>query len=309
MKKLSLLYVLVLFFALPLLLSAQESNKEVKVKIVKVVDGKTTVIDTVYSSKSDVEKEIEMVVESVTEVDSTGSKTIRIEMISDESDSEDQEYEVIVHSLDNADSQVFVSSPKGKRKVMTWIDKDGEEQEFEFNMEIEEMEKMGEDIERQVRIIMEQTEGLDMDIEALEAEKILFLKDLPPPPPPAHPAHFVHPTPEVHWFTEKGDSRGSASEKELRAAGIKNKPDLLKLKELDIDNRNGVITLRFLPEQEEGSSKVTVFNYFGEKVFSGKPEMAGGVFQMTIDLSSKQPGTYYIQIVQKKSSVTERIRL
>lgn len=306
MKKLSLLYVLIMVFTLPLIVSAQTDKKEVRVKTIKVVDGKKTVTDTVFTSTEDMDSEIEMMIESLTETDSIGNKTIRIELKSDGIESEEQAYEVVVFSGDHSDEHIMVSPSKGTKKAVRWIDEDGEEQVFEFEFEIDDIVNMNEDIEHQVRVIMEQTEDIEMDLEALEAvkaEHMIFLKELPPPPP--KPVQI----PEMYWVDSQFGGNSHASEKELRAAGIKNQPDLLQLNELDIDNRKGVITLRFSPKEEQGSPKVVVYNFYGEKVFSGKPDLVGGVFQITMDLSTKQPGTYYIQIVQKKSSVTERIRL
>ncbi len=45
------------------------------------------------------------------------------------------------------------------------------------------------------------------------------------------------------------------------------------------------------------------------KVFSGKPELMGGKYVIKIDLSIKQHGTYYLQVVQKNSSFTKKLRL
>jgi hypothetical protein len=60
---------------------------------------------------------------------------------------------------------------------------------------------------------------------------------------------------------------------------------------------------------EEGTPKVTVYNVYGEKVFSGKPELMNNKYEIKMDLSKKQFGTYYLQIVVAKSSKTVRLEL
>ncbi len=306
MKKINLLTILVMLLVLPVMVGAQDTQKEIKVKMVKVVDGTTTVIDTIFSSKADLKQEMKWMIEEIAEVDSVEHKNIRVEIIGDDEDGDDLEYEVF-YSGDGSDSHVLYTSPRGKKKLIKWVDADGEEQEFELNIEFENLSRMRDDIEREVYVSMEESEELRRQLEQLELDKMEFLGELPPPPPP--PVAPISPDHPVFWVKNDRHGHGAVSEKELRDAGIKNQPDLLRLTELDVDNRDGVITLRFLPETEEGSSKVLVYNYFGEKIFSGKPEMIGGVFQITIDLSGKQPGTYYLQIVQKKASVTQRIHL
>jgi len=308
MKKINLLTVLVMLLVLPVMVGAQDSQKEIKVKMVKVVDGTTTVIDTVFSSKADLKQEMKWMIDEIAEVDSVEHKNIRVEIMGDDEDGDEREYEVF-YSGDGSDSHVLYTSPRGKKKVVKWVDADGEDQEFELNLEMENLDGLGEEIERQVFINLGQSKDLERQLERLEHENPVFFERMPPPPPPVPPVHPDYPDREMFWVQKNHRSGGSVSEGELRDAGIKNQPDLLKLCQLDIDNRDGVITLRFLPEEEQGSSKVLVYNYFGEKVFSGKPEMIGDVFQITIDLSSKHPGTYYLQIIQKKASVTERIRL
>ena len=59
----------------------------------------------------------------------------------------------------------------------------------------------------------------------------------------------------------------------------------------------------------EGTPKVVVYNFFGDKVFTGKPELMNGKFQLKIDLSNKQHGEYYMQFIMKNASHTEKIRI
>ncbi len=121
--------------------------------------------------------------------------------------------------------------------------------------------------------------------------------------------------PEIHSFPEHyeyamhmHDGNDNVSDKELRDAGIKNKADRLDVNNYNLNIDNGVVDLDFILKTE-GDPKVTVFNYFGDKVFSGKPELMGGKYVIKIDLSNKQRGTYYLQVVQKNSSFTKKLRL
>lgn len=59
----------------------------------------------------------------------------------------------------------------------------------------------------------------------------------------------------------------------------------------------------------EESPKVTVYNVYGEKVFKGKPELINVIYKIKMDLSTKQHGTYYLQVVSTNASFTERLKL
>ncbi|PJB56402.1 MAG: hypothetical protein CO098_14180 [Bacteroidetes bacterium CG_4_9_14_3_um_filter_41_19] len=310
MKKVNLFYLMIFLLVVPAFIYAQvDGKKEVKVKLVKVVDGKTTTFDTVFTSKGDMEQDIRLLIDKVADVDSAQSKTISIELSANGSDSTGRPYKVMVFTGD--DDISMISSPAFNHKVRHWVDKDGRNMEFEFNLDKENMEGLNEDIERQVEEAMRQREDVEREMELMNGERMKWVSMPPRPPKPPHPLHPTHPGhPEnVYFFHDGFDDGGVASQEELRDAGIKSQPDLLVLTTLDIDNCGGVITLRFMPKEENHSTKVTVYNYFGDKVYTGKPEMVGDVYQLTIDLSAKQPGTYFIQIVQKKSSVTQRIQL
>ena len=100
----------------------------------------------------------------------------------------------------------------------------------------------------------------------------------------------------------------AVTDEELRDAGIKNKPDRLVLDEININNEDGVIDLSF-SLSEEGTPKVVVYNIYGDKVFSGKPELMNGKYQIKMDLSKKQYGTYYLMIVSGNSSKTTRLKI
>jgi hypothetical protein len=107
-------------------------------------------------------------------------------------------------------------------------------------------------------------------------------------------------------FFEMDDNR--VTDKELRDAGIKNKPDRLDIENINLNIDDGVVDLSFALKTE-GTPKVVVYNFFGDKVFSGKPELMNGHYELKMDLSTKQHGVYYLQIVQKNSSLTEKLKL
>ena len=93
---------------------------------------------------------------------------------------------------------------------------------------------------------------------------------------------------------------------ELRDANIKNKPDRLDLENIDVEIDNGVVDISFQIEGEANPS-IVVYNVYGDKVFTGKPVLMNGNYEIKLDLSQKQHGTYYWQIVDKDRSFTDKI--
>ena len=308
MKKVNLFYLMIFLLVVPAFIYAQvDGKKEVKVKLVKVVDGKTTTFDTVFTSKGDMEQDIKLLIDKVADVDSAQSKTISIELSANGSDSTGRPYQVMVFAGDDDDISM-IAPPAFNHKLRHWVDKDGRNMEFEFNLDKENMEGLRVDIERQVEEAMRHREDVEREMEMVNGERMNWVSMPPRPPKPPRPMHPEHPG-NRYFFHGGFDDGGVASQEELRDAGIKSQPDQLVLTTLDIDNRGGVITLRFMPKEDNRSTKVTVYNYFGDKIYAGKPEMVGDVYQLTIDLSAKQPGTYFIQMVQKNASVTQRVEL
>ena len=114
--------------------------------------------------------------------------------------------------------------------------------------------------------------------------------------------------PDFHGYHKFDYHSNTITDKELRDAGIKNKVDRLDVSNININIDNGVVDLIF-KLASEGTPKIIVYNYFGDKVFTGKPELMGGEYTIKIDLSKKQYGTYYLQIIQKDASLTEKLKL
>lgn len=347
------------FLSLPFALLSQEETKEkkVRVKTVKMVDGKKIVQDTTFyvSDEGDVKEVVKqftvesegdsienIMVDVIVDVDSeiewetnSGKNVFVIKkghcdgetgtvkkIIVIEGDGADEHVMVYPHrghrkvmkfkSGDGGDEEIIMVSPRGYHKTLKWkSDGDGEyEFDFEFDMENfhEEMAEFNDEM-RNIRIMMIDEEGV-LQEEMIEWEHLAELQELEHMKntevmvmPPRRPAPHAYRNFDWH---QKGGMK--VTDTELREAGIKNKQDRLELNEINIKNENGVIDLSF-SLKEEGSPKVAVFNVYGDKVFSGKPVLMNNEYQIKMDLSKKQFGTYYLQIVLGNSSKTMRIKL
>lgn len=303
MKRVNYFYLVIFMLLMPFLSRAQdEEKKEVKVKMVKISDGKSIVTDTTFITRGDAESEIKLYIDEITGHDSVdATKVIKVEVFGESGNASKENYKVMIFSGEEEGKQVFISSPNGKEKGFRWIDAEGEEQEFDFRME--EIEEITMNLEYQMKDLEKHREQIEREVEVVKGPDGFRWKHLPPPPPP-RPERY-----EYKFFGDRNESHGMVSQEELREAGIKEQPDKLMLDVLDINNQNGLVILRFMPATDKGKVKVTVYNYFGDKVFSAKPEMVGDVYQTTIDLSAKQPGLYYIQLSRQNESVTKRIKL
>lgn len=111
--------------------------------------------------------------------------------------------------------------------------------------------------------------------------------------------------PEFMFFSE---GSGKVTDVELRDAGIKNKQNRLAIENIELKVDDGLIDLYF-KLKSDGNPKVTVYNVYGDKVFSDKPEVMNGQYSTRINLSEKQHGTYYIMIVDGNSSRTEKVKI
>jgi len=109
-------------------------------------------------------------------------------------------------------------------------------------------------------------------------------------------------------FQIQSEFSNKVSDIELRDAGIKNKPDRLNVTNIEIDIDGGIVNIEYTLQKEK-TSKVIVYNVYGDKVFKGKPEVIDGNCKIKIDLSSKQHGTYYLQLVSGNSSLTQKLKI
>jgi len=221
---------------------------------------------------------------------------------------------------DDGEEEIVMVSPHGKHKVIRWTSEDGEDYDFDFDMDVdmekfnEEMAKLDEEMKAMQFEFLDEEGNLTKEIIELKTlEELEGLEDLerlknmevivvPPRPPHPHAPRFEK---EFYWHQENDME---VSDIELRDAGIKNQPDRLEMNEIDIENEDGVVELSFSLAQE-GNPKVAVYNVHGDKVFSGKPELMNDNYEIKMDLSKKQFGTYYLQIVDGKSSKTVRLNL
>ena len=296
-------------------------EKKVKVKTVKVVDGEKVVLDTVYTVKDDEdEKEILKTFTWVSEDDSLGVMTIDVD-VEAEVDNDGHKKVVVFKSSNDGNVTMNHNSETSKYVIKVDEDEDGEHKVYIFDGDGDfhgvDMDELHDELE-------EHREHLKNIKIELDGEKIIMLEELEelkelkelellveldefeninvviPEIPEFHGDHdfFIH---NYH-----GDD--FVTDEELRDAGIKNKTDRLDVEDFNINNRDGVIDFDF-KLKTEGAPKIIVFNYFGDKVFTGKPEMMNGKYVIKIDLSTKQYGTYFLQVIQKDSSFTKKIRL
>lgn len=299
----------------------KKHNKEIQLKTVTEKDGKKMVKDTVFTvdsfeSAEDVVKEISWIDED----DST--KTILLDLMidGDALDGDHGMHKIIIKSKDGHHKVLRLKNGEGDEvamDVLIDLDRDKLRDFYEQKAHCKEMkwqmEEMNDELRKKLQGLkeLEHLEGIEQieKIEALkELDELHSLKD--------HYFEYVHPPlppKPLHKFYSDGDflvyhNSNKVSDKELREAGIKNKPDRLEVNDLDIRIKKGIVNLEF-SLAAEGSPKVVVYNYFGDKVFSGKPENIGSVYTLTIDMSTRQPGNYYLQIIQKNSSVTEKFKL
>lgn len=323
MKKLfalSLIAILGGLIVLPTPIRAQEDNKKekkVRIKSVKEVDGKKIVTDTTIWITDDMD------IDDLKKFDiGTHGDDVNIEIIVDSHGKHKSKKVIIMKggdfhiSGDDHGTYFFHSDDGEGDAVVKWITEDGEEMEFNFDLDMEsvmlDLDNLQEEIAFELKmidgdkiIIMNELRDLDDELRNIKFEVLTELDDLHElkeynirmVEAPHHP--------EFHYF---GHQSNKVSDVELRDAGIKNKPNRLDAQEIEIEIEDGVVDLYF-KLAEEGNPKVIVYNVYGDKVFSGKPEKMSGKFSMRMDLSQKQHGTYYLQVVMGNSSFTEKLRL
>jgi hypothetical protein len=327
------------FITLPYFLFTQEEeavDKKVRIKTVQEKDGETIVKDTTFTVTD--EDEVKKYVQQFTkdpEGDSTATIMVDVMIDADEdfdghaghkkiiikkSGDDDEEVIYVPHgsghkvmtfkSDDGDEEKIIIMGPHGKRKVIKWKSDGGDVYEYDYDFDIDmesfhkDMAELNEEMrELQIRIMDEQGHLHDELIELKHLEELERLKEIEvivAPPAPHEP--FFH---DNTWTIRKGPE---VTDEELREAGIKNKPDRLELDEIEVLKEDGVVDLSF-KMMEEGNPRVEVYNIYGDKVFSGKPELMNEKYEIKMDLSKKQYGTYYMQIISGNSSKTLRLKL
>jgi len=316
--------------SIPFTMSAQEKEKKVRIKTVKVIDGEKVVTDTIIIMDSDDDLK-EIMTEIDIETDAAPGEEIMLDVIVETvGDGESGEKIIIIKSVDGEDVKVIksqggtysytfdsdvdidkdfdggkkviiVSPHSGHKNVIKWSSEDGEEFEIEHKIIMKELEGELEALE-EMHLELEHFETIEhmvflKKMEAMEELENMEIRVIRPPHPPHHEMFF-----DMH-HSDHGVTDG-----ELRDAGIKNRADRLAIENINLNIDDGVVDLSF-SLKTEGSPKIVVYNFFGDKVFSGKPELMNGNYELKIDLSAKQHGVYYLQIVQKNSSFTEKLNL
>ncbi len=330
----SVIALLIMIMVYPTMVICQE--KEVRITKTKEMNGKTIVMDTVITlSEDDNERDIikKFRWKSDNDTIDTNNNTYYYEFESDY-DWKDIEDNVIYLKGGKHKGRFIIDDEDGKQRIT--IIGDGDEEgfyalkdldfdiDFDFNAEsLKEMEEKLKEHGEKLKGLKFDT-GEDhvivlkdhMDLEELaEIEDLRALEEL-------HQIENLHHlnelknievvVPNIHdhhnvWYYS-GHSANNASENELREAGIKNKPDKLNIENMNVDIDDGVVNLSFVLA-DTGTPKVTIYNFYGDKIFTGKPELMNGKYVIMMDMSTKQDGTYYLQIVQKNASLTRKLRL
>ncbi len=315
----SVIAILVLVFLLPITGFSQE--KEMRVKTVKIVNGEKIVTDSVFIV-TDGDEEITKTMSWVMDTDSVGTITMDIDT---EVDTENGKKIIVVTkgsddgvAISNGDIElkyvIKIEEEEGGEHKVIVIEDDSEmifygddmhkvHKELEEHME--ELKTIRIELDGEKIIMLEELDDLGALIELKELEALGELSELKnividiPDAPDFH---------GYHKFDYHDNHSNVVTDKDLRDAGIKNKVDRLDVSNININLENGVVDLEF-KLASEGTPKIVVYNYFGDKVFTGKPELIGGEYNIKIDLSKKQHGTYYLQIIQKDASLTEKLKL
>jgi len=311
--------------------TALGQEKKVKVKTVKNINGEEVVYDTVFTVKGD--KDVDSIIKTWSWThDGDSNKMITINSDFD-IDMDDEKNIVIVKK---GSHKVIHDGDGDEYRVKIITDDDGEENVFYFNgAEFDgdhthefhvQMDKLKDelkdihiDIDGEKILLLKELKELEglADLEKYEKLELLEeLEELKNIEIEIPEFYFNDGDENVHWIPKHGKHNdyfvyhnyNNATEKELRDAGIKVKANRLELEDFDIDINDGIVDLEFIIKNE-GSPKVAVYNYYGDKITSEKPELLNGKYVLNIDMSSKQHGTYFLHVTVKDSSVTKKFKL
>lgn len=323
MKKL-LIKLIVAFAAFGYVLSTpiQAQEKKVHVKKVMVEVGEKKVVDTVFTVKEgENEKEIMQTFIWTTDDDKSGEYTFDVQVDIDE-ESDGEKKVIVIKSNDDAtfftdkgkEHKVKIVGDGDEKQIFVFKGDDGEEIEQEVIVKVinlgDSLKEMEIKLEQEMIILEEELAKLEenIDLKDLESLKVLAeldeikkIKDIEIIMPDIDHEHdFV-------WF-ESHTGNSEPTEKEIRDVGINVKMNRLDLKNYNIDIHNGVVDVEF-SITGEASPKVTIYNFYGDKVTSVKPELMNGNYSFKVDMSNKHHGTYYIHIVSKDSSITKKFKI
>lgn len=286
--KRKLLYIQILFLAivvlLPVITIAQEKvETKVRVKTVKQMDGKIIEKDTVFIiADGDLKEDI--IKKYTWTEDSDNIAEIFVDI---DTDIDGEEHKIIYMNdaeIDERDMDALKVELEALRDHIKDIEIDIDGDKIMIIEEIQEPERLRE---------------IDELNDINEFNNLVFsVPEIPEVP------DFVHY--DGNYFF--ADNDGRVSEKEIRDAGLKSKPNKLLVDNLNIDIDGGLVKINF-ETPDKINPKIIVFNYFGEKVYSGKPSYENGNYSDAINLINKQKGTYYLQIIYKDSSITRKLQI
>jgi len=310
----SVIAILALVVLLPIVGLSQE--KEMRVKTVKIVNGEKVVTDSIFVVTNG-EDEITKTMSWVMDADSIA--TITMDIDTDISTENGKKIIVVTNGssrggmTSNGDTEmkyiIKVEEDEGGEHKVVVIENDSEiflddADMHKFHSEIEELKTICIKLDGEKIVMLNELDELGTLVELRELETLGNITEL------ENIIIDIPDTPEFHNYHMFNFNNNSniVTDKELRDAGIRNKVDRLDISNININIDNGVVDLEF-KLGSEGTPKVVIYNYFGDKVFVGKPELLGGKYTIKIDLSKKQHGTYYLQIIQKNASLTEKLKL
>jgi hypothetical protein len=298
-----------------------KKEKTIRIKTIKEENGKKIVNDTSFTFTGDMD---ELDLEKFGIVNDGKDMDVDVQIVVDSDGDKKTTKKIVVANAgeikidEDGKNAFFFESGDGKNaRVFKWTDEDGNKMAFNIDIDNDdlvndlrrielELEASGEELDSEYLMLFDKLSSLDSlgDIDGSEGlEKLEKLNNF------NYVFSSAYPTPSHHtefmFFSEDNDA---VSDIELRDAGIKSKPDRLELENINLEIDNGVVDVEFSVKQEI-SPKVVVYNVYGDKVFSGKPILMNGDYQLKMDLSGKQHGTYYLMIVSGKSSFTSRMKL
>jgi len=314
MKKIMIILVIaILAFVVLMPSTGISQEKKVHIKTVKVVNGEKVVTDSLFSVEGD-DEDITKTMTWTYDSDSIGNvnvfvdtngdkKTVMIVSTDDDdipmpkgvsvkkyvikiNDDENGESKMIFISNDDSDAvfdaEVLLKNLEGQLEGL-------EDVKIELNGEnIVMLNKLGEMNEE---LKLQELESLSGNYDFDDIELLV---------------NKTYDSDNLHTYYEFSNNR--VTDKELRDAGIKNKIDRLDIADYNINIDNGIVDFDF-SLSTDSTPKVVVFNYFGDKVFTGKSELMGGKYSIKMDLSKKQHGTYYLQIIVRNASTTKKFKL
>ncbi|PLX11622.1 MAG: hypothetical protein C0598_07645, partial [Marinilabiliales bacterium] len=226
---------------------ADKKEKKVKVKTVRVEDGKKVVFDTTFTVTGDSEdihlekygidtKGEDVSIEVSVDSDGNVSKSKNVYVIKDK----DGNIEV---NTDGEKTYSFTTGVGDHKGIIKWVDDDGNEKVIDLSSELKDIDIQMEIIQKELEnanhefevsheIMLKDLESLDeikelkvlAELENLEGlEELKNMKFMTAPAAPH--------APEFMFFHEKS---GKVSDVELREAGIKNKPNRLAFESIEL---------------------------------------------------------------------------